>query len=115
MPEFRLCITIQTILKKGFSSRNPTIVLQFKYTAAFETLHYMRTHSSGKTGFMALKLDMSKAYDRVRLNFLEFMMYRIGFCEVWVKLIMLCVSSVRYTSIGECTGTGLIIPSRGLR
>ena len=32
---------------------------------AFETLHYMRNHSSGKTGFMALKLDMSKAYDPV--------------------------------------------------
>lgn len=32
---------------------------------AFETLHYMRNHSSGNTGYMALKLDMSKAYDRV--------------------------------------------------
>lgn len=32
---------------------------------AFETLHYMRNHSSGSTGYMALKLDMSKAYDRV--------------------------------------------------
>lgn len=32
---------------------------------AFETLHYMKHHQSGKLGFMALKLDMSKAYDRV--------------------------------------------------
>lgn len=32
---------------------------------AFETFHYMKHHQSGKTGFMALKLDMSKAYDRV--------------------------------------------------
>ena len=32
---------------------------------AFETLHYMRNHTKGKTWFMALKLDMSKAYDRV--------------------------------------------------
>ncbi|XP_030948600.1 uncharacterized protein LOC115972446 [Quercus lobata] len=31
---------------------------------AFETLHYMK-HQSGKVGFMVLKLDMSKAYDRV--------------------------------------------------
>lgn len=30
---------------------------------AFETLHYMRNHCNGKTGFMALKLDMSKVYD----------------------------------------------------
>lgn len=33
---------------------------------AFETLHYMRNHSSGSTGYMALKLDISKAYDRVK-------------------------------------------------
>ena len=30
---------------------------------AFETLHYMKHYQSGKTGFMALKLDMSKVYD----------------------------------------------------
>ena len=32
---------------------------------AFETLHHMKNHRSGRHGFMALKLDMSKAYDRV--------------------------------------------------
>ena len=32
---------------------------------AFETLHYMRNHCTGKTGYMSLKLNMSKAYDRV--------------------------------------------------
>ena len=32
---------------------------------AFETLHHMKTNKSGKNGFMAMKLDMSKAYDRV--------------------------------------------------
>lgn len=32
---------------------------------AFEMLHCMKNQSSGKTGFMALKLDMNKAYDRI--------------------------------------------------
>jgi len=32
---------------------------------AFETLHTMDSRLKGKEGFMALKLDMSKAYDRV--------------------------------------------------
>lgn len=32
---------------------------------AFETQHHMRNHSTGKFGFIALKLDMSNAYDRV--------------------------------------------------
>jgi hypothetical protein len=33
--------------------------------AAYETLHTMTNSLKGKSGFMALKLDMSKAYDRV--------------------------------------------------
>ena len=31
---------------------------------AFETLHHMKTKKYGRGGFMAMKLDMSKAYDR---------------------------------------------------
>ncbi|KAL0013801.1 hypothetical protein SO802_000870 [Lithocarpus litseifolius] len=46
---------------------------------AFESLHYMKTQSSGREGFMALKLDMSKAYDRVEWRFLENIMVKMGF------------------------------------
>ena len=36
---------------------------------AFETLHLIRNHSTGNTGYMIL--DMSKAYDRVKLEYME--------------------------------------------
>lgn len=32
---------------------------------SFETLHYMKSKRQGNTAHMALKLDMSKAYDKV--------------------------------------------------
>lgn len=32
---------------------------------SFETLHYMKSKRQGNTAYMALKLDMSKAYDKV--------------------------------------------------
>ena len=32
---------------------------------AFETLHHLKHKRKGKIGFMTIKLDMSKAYDRV--------------------------------------------------
>ena len=39
--------------------------------AAYETFHTMQTRLGGKKGFMVVKLDMSKAYDRVKWHFLE--------------------------------------------
>ena len=32
---------------------------------AFETLHCLQRYNSGSHGYMAIKLDMSKAYDKV--------------------------------------------------
>lgn len=55
---------------------------------AFETLHYMKHHQNGRLGFMASKLDMSKAYDRVEWKYLELVMKRVGFANRWVALMM---------------------------
>lgn len=60
---------------------------------AFKTLHYMKHHQSGKSGFMALKLDTSKAYDRVEWAYLEAIMMKMGFAGRWVDLIMECILS----------------------
>ena len=45
---------------------------------AFETLHYMRNHNKGKTGIIALKLDMNNAYDKVE-SYMENVSVKMGF------------------------------------
>ena len=35
----------------------------------FECMQLLRNHRGGKTGYSLLKLDMSKAYDRVEWGF----------------------------------------------
>ncbi|XP_050231744.1 uncharacterized protein LOC126680640 [Mercurialis annua] len=85
------------------------------FLIAYEIGHYLRCKRRGKNGMAALKIDMSKAYDRVRWDFVEFMLKKFGFCDEWVKMSMFCISSVTYTSIGDCTSMDPIIPSRGLR
>ena len=75
----------------------------------------MKNHNSGNTGFMALKLDMSKAYDRVEWSFLKAMMIQMGFNDWWVALIMECISSVTYPLLINGEPFGEIKLSRGIR
>ena len=82
---------------------------------AFETLHHMKHHNSGKHGYMASKLDMSKAYDRVEWVYLETLLKKMGFCARWVALMMSCVKTVSYSIMVNGEPIGMIHPKRGIR
>ncbi|KAK3189323.1 hypothetical protein Dsin_028884 [Dipteronia sinensis] len=64
---------------------------------------------------MAIKLDMSKAYDRVELDFLEKVMSRLGFLNGWIHRIMSFVTMVSFSSLVNGRVCVPVIPSRGLR
>lgn len=64
---------------------------------------------------MALKLDVSKAYDRIEWCFLEHMLGRLGFPRAIVELIMLCVSTVSYSFLLNGAPVGSLTPNRGIR
>ncbi|XP_042962692.1 uncharacterized protein LOC122296963 [Carya illinoinensis] len=82
---------------------------------AYELLHSMRNRKKGKVGSMAMKLDMSKAYDRVEWEFLEAVLYKLGFCTQWVDLVMKCVRTASYSVLINGIPGLKFWPSRGLR
>ena len=63
---------------------------------------------------MALKLDISKAYDRVEWEFLEKTMRHLGLRDRMVSLIMSCIISISYYMLLNGQLVGSIKPKQGL-
>ncbi|KAM6569155.1 hypothetical protein CsatB_017140 [Cannabis sativa] len=82
---------------------------------SFEILHYLRRKQQGKHGCMALKLDMSKAYDRMEWSFLHSILLRMGFSTGWVSMIMKCLHTISYNIVHGGEVLGPIVPTRGIR
>ncbi|XP_062102942.1 uncharacterized protein LOC133813930 [Humulus lupulus] len=77
-------------------------------------MHYLK-RKKGKEGYMTLKLDMSKTYDRVEWAYLLAIMSKMGFHDRWVDLVLYSVSSISYKIINGGREMGPIFPSRGIR
>lgn len=80
-----------------------------------ELLHSMRQRNDEGTNFMALKLDMAKAYDRVEWPFLNAMLHKLGFDDVSCQWVMECVQMVSYNIVINREATGYVTLTRGLR
>ena len=134
MNEFRpisLCNVLYKIFSKVLANRLkkilPSIITehQLAFTKdrlisdnilmAFETLHCMKRHNSGTDGYMALKLDISKAYDRVEYVFFEDLTRKMGFKDKWIGFMMVCVKTVTYSILVNGEPQGMIQPTRGIR
>lgn len=109
-----LKIVLPSIIYCSQSAFIPSRLITDNIIAAYETMHSMQMMWS-KTGFIGIKLDMSKDYDWVEWYFLESAMKKMGFADRWFHLVMFCVSSVTYSILIDGELVGLIKPSKGIR
>ena len=61
---------------------------------AHELHHTIKTKKKGRARFAAIRVDLSKAYDCLSWNFLEAVLQKMGFSQLWINSIMQCVSTI---------------------
>lgn len=103
------------ILSKSQSAFQADKAISDNILVGFELLYHLKTKKIGKEGYMTLKLDMSKAYDKVEWSFLQKLMEKMGFDRRWITLISACISSVTYSILINGEPYGGIKPTRGIR
>lgn len=114
-----LAIRLKQILPSIISSTQSAFILGHLITdnvlVAYKILHSLTTRSQGFNRYMAIKLDMSKAYDRVEWGFLNAIMVQLGFSPQWIKLIMECITTVTYSILINGEPQPDFKPYRGIR
>ena len=79
-----------------------------------ELLHSFKKRKV-KGGFLAMKLDLQKAYDRVNWHFLRAVLINFGFHERFVTWVMECVSTISFLALINGGKSKQFVPLKGLR
>ncbi|XP_019197216.1 PREDICTED: uncharacterized protein LOC109191100 [Ipomoea nil] len=111
----RLNPLLDKVISKAQSVFVPGRLITDNVMLAFETHHFLKRKTQGMDGVAAMKIDMSKAYDRVEWRFLRVVMLKLGFNEKWVNILMETVTGVKYHILHEQRLLGPVVLSRGLR
>ena len=64
---------------------------------AHEIFDFLIKRKKRNKFYGALKIDMTKAYDRVDWKFLKVVLSSMNFSQNWIKWILQCVTTVQFT------------------
>lgn len=103
----KLISLMQTAFVPGKRGINNVLIAQ-------ELFHAL-DKKKGKMGFMAVKLDLEKAYDRLEWSFIYRVLQAFHFPLKITKIIMSCITSVNTSILVNGGALERFEPSRGIR
>ncbi|KAL5561445.1 hypothetical protein UlMin_031192 [Ulmus minor] len=101
-----ICPT-QNAFVPGRSIHDNSVLIQ-------EVIHAMKK-KKGTKGWMGMKIDIQKAYDRLSWQFLEAVLKAFGFHPKWINWIVTCCSTTKMTLLLNGAPVRSFFPKRGLR
>ncbi|XP_074301569.1 uncharacterized protein LOC141632969 [Silene latifolia] len=123
-----LCSTIYKIIAKILANRLRSVLHKIihPFQGAFTPNRFIQDNillahdifnsfkrKKGNGGWIAIKLDMEKAYDRLEWNFIEETFKQMGFNAKWISWIMACINTVSYAVLVNGTPGDVFKPTRG--
>ena len=106
---------MRNIIQENQSAFVSDRVITDNAIVVFEAFHWLKNKRGGRKGAITLKVDMSKAYDRVEWPFIRAVLAKFRFPPHFSNLIMACVSSVSFAFNINGQVSGHVTPTRGLR
>ncbi|XP_056691898.1 uncharacterized protein [Spinacia oleracea] len=82
---------------------------------AHEVMTYIKRKKKGLERFAVLKVDMNKAYDRVRWDFVHWLLDVMNFPPRWRHWIMQCITTTSYSILINNEPSDFFKPQCGLR
>lgn len=89
--------------------------IQDNLIIAHEVFHSLKRRDTRGRKNVAIKLDMSKAYDRLEWGFVKKCLLAYGFHPTWVEMVMKLISSVSYMYKVNGFTSAKLLHHRGLR
>lgn len=110
----RLKPVLQLIVSENQSAFIPGRIISDNVLIIHEMLYYLKISGAVKHCAVAVKIDISKAYDRLEWSFIQCVLERLGFCHTWINWMMQCITSVSYSFLLNNKVVGNVTPQRGI-
>jgi hypothetical protein len=110
----RLKGILPEVISQNQSAFVPGHLITDNTLVAYEVFNFFKQSKSSK-GYMGIKTDMAKAYDRVEWTFLQATLETMGFPQHLTTTIMNCARTVSFSILINGKISQQFYPNRGLK